>query len=171
MRANDPAVPAPPGGYGYGDGKTMERLTRLFYRAIDVLLFEGPKTTGYGILLGLVIYGLVKGFTPWLTRLGVAQFFDVSLLPSFFYVAAGTLLTNLIASTQRKLQSPVPEEMRALFATIEIARREGGISATEAQQRYLMGIDLHIEQTRNKFQARAEIKPEPPRPARRPRNR
>jgi hypothetical protein len=101
--------------------KPAEQATRLLYKAIDALLIEGPKTTGYGTLLGLIVYGLVKGFSPGLQRMRISEVFDVARLPLLFYPAVGVLVANSVSWIIRLVRKPTPPSVKSAFIAIEEA--------------------------------------------------
>jgi hypothetical protein len=124
--------------------KSTDQITKLLYKTLDSLLFEGPKTTGYGTLLGLILYSLVQGFAPLIERTGIGRFFDVEKIPWLFYPAIGVLASNLMSWARRMIKKPMPSEIKTAFILIEEAKRNGSLTTDEVKARYLSVIDDYI---------------------------
>ncbi|MGH9837713.1 MAG: hypothetical protein ACREEM_02905 [Blastocatellia bacterium] len=136
--------------------RSTDQITKLLYKTLDSLLFEGPKTTGYGTLLGLIIFGLLKGFAPLIKQMAITQIFDVEKLPWFFYPALGVAMANSVSWVIRLVRKPMPPEIKTAFVLIEEAKRNGSLTADEVKERYLRVIDDYVEKLRESDQIKSQ---------------
>lgn len=116
-----------------------EPFTKKLLKLLDVLLLEGPKTTGYGILTGLIVHGLVAGLAP-------GPFF--ARVPFYFYLAVGIMISNIVKWLVRRSQGPIPDSIKSQFAVIAEAKRNG-LSETEAAALYQRAVKNYIEEAVN----------------------
>lgn len=70
---------------------TEEKLSRIILKAINILLIKYPERTGYGILLGSVLYFFTRLFSPLLKN---KSFIDIEAAPFWGWIPLGIILTH-----------------------------------------------------------------------------
>src|SRR5262245_42111116 len=118
-------------------------LTANIKRATDALLARNPVGTSQGLLFGVILYGLVSAFTPWLQSQIGTGVLNLSALGWWFYLAIGVLLFNLSQLFERK---KLPPKIKEILDSIEEGKRNGTINENQAKLLYRAAIVKVVEQ-------------------------
>lgn len=107
-----------------------DKAWQYIQRVLNMLLVTNPKGTSIGALLGVVLNGITRVFAPAFKHLKFINLSNVNLL---YYIALGTLITNV----QKLFTRPkFDENIEGVFLFIRQAKKEGKLSDSEIRQMY-----------------------------------
>jgi len=123
----------------------LDVFTSIITRSADILFVKNPQGTSIGAFAGVGTEGLLKFFTPALNK--YKDFFDLSQLQTYYFIAVGIVLFNLPIFFRRR---ELPKEVEDAFEAIR--RSKGHLSSVQLRLQYLALCSEIIE--------RAQIRPE-----------